>query len=64
MNSDSEFSSGLFPVLLFLFNFILRKILREHEVQLPPFKMPHTVPMQCQIQRFCDALGQLSFKPS
>ena len=23
-----------------------RKILREQEVQLPPFKMPHTVPMQ------------------
>ena len=46
MNSDSEFSSGLFPVLLFLFNFFLRKILKEQEVQLPPFKMPHTVPMQ------------------
>ena len=29
MNSDSEFSSGLFPVLLFLFNFFLRKILKR-----------------------------------
>ena len=59
MTSDSEFSSGLFPVLLFLFNFILRKILKEHEVQLPPFKMPQTVPMQ----PFCCVLAPAVFRP-
>ena len=49
---ELELNELRFWVLLWSFscgsepNFVLRKILREQEVQLPPFKMPHTVPMQ------------------
>ena len=62
---ELELNELRFWVLLWSFsygsepNFILRKILKEHEVQLPPFKMPQTVPMQ----PFCCVLAPAVFRP-
>ena len=62
---ELELNELRFWVLLWSFScgsephFVLRKILREQEVQLPPFKMPQTVPMQ----PFCCVLAPAVFRP-